>query len=77
MITAYLLLDDLAPAGTLTEAYSWLVSANAGGIALGSALAGTVVQYAGVHWALALAATGLTLTTASRRTLESGGLPGA
>jgi MFS family permease len=55
IVSAYLLLDDLAPDNALTEAYTWLVSANAGGIALGAALAGPAVQHAGVHWALALA----------------------
>ncbi|TCC40378.1 MFS transporter [Kribbella speibonae] len=57
MISAYLLLDELAPNDSLAEAYTWLVSANAGGVALGSAIAGPVVQHAGVRWALA-AATG-------------------
>ncbi|MEU8180941.1 MFS transporter [Micromonospora sp. NPDC049044] len=73
MITAYLLLDDLAPAGTLTEAYTWLVSANAGGVALGSALAGLAMQHAGIHWALAVAAVsatiGLTVVTVRRAAL--------
>ena len=73
MITAYLLLDDLAPAGTLTEAYTWLVSANAGGVALGSALAGLAMQYAGIHWTLAVAAVsaaiGLTVVTVRRAAL--------
>ncbi|MFI6077179.1 MFS transporter [Actinoplanes sp. NPDC051343] len=55
MISAYLLLDDLAPAEALTEAYTWLISANAGGLALGSALAGLSMQRAGIHWTLALA----------------------
>ncbi|MFC9249753.1 MFS transporter, partial [Streptomyces sp. NPDC057136] len=55
MISAYLLLDDLAPAGALTEAYTWLVSANAAGFALGAALAGLVTQRAGIHGALAFA----------------------
>jgi MFS family permease len=56
MISAYLLLDDFAPAGALTEAYTWLVSANAAGVASGSALAGSIVEHAGIRWALGLAA---------------------
>jgi predicted MFS family arabinose efflux permease len=40
----------------LTEAYTWLVSSNAGGVALGSALAGLAMQHAGIHWTLAVAA---------------------
>jgi MFS family permease len=69
MITAYLLLDDLAPPSALTEAYTWLVSANAAGLALGSALAGPIVQHAGPHWALALAtgSAAIALTTAALR----------
>lgn len=74
MISAYHLLDDLAPPGALTEAYTWLVSANAGGIALGSALAGPVVQHAGIHWTLALAAVsaaiGLVVALACRARLQ-------
>jgi MFS family permease len=57
MISAYLLLDDLAPKHSVAEAYTWLVSANAGGVALGSAIAGPVVQHLGARWALAAAAT--------------------
>ena len=74
MISAYLLIDDLAPVGTLTEAYTWLVSANAGGVALGSALVGPVVEHAGIHWALALAvvsaAAGLAIVVVHRAALE-------
>lgn len=74
MISAYILLDDLAPAGTLTEAYTWLISANAGGVALGSALAGPVVEHAGIHWALAIAvvsaAVGLAIVVVRRTALE-------
>jgi predicted MFS family arabinose efflux permease len=41
----------------MAEAYTWLVSANAAGVALGSAIAGPVVQHLGARWALAAAAT--------------------
>jgi MFS family permease len=75
MISAYLLLDDLAPHDALTEAYTWLVSANAGGVALGSALAGPVVQDAGVHWAFGLAAVsaaaGIAVAVVRRPALEA------
>jgi MFS family permease len=71
-ISAYLLLDDLAPAGAMTEAYTWLVSADAAGLAAGSAVAGPIVQHAGIALTLALApvsaAIGLT-TAATRRHL--------
>ncbi|HEX5118644.1 MAG TPA: hypothetical protein VFW65_25960 [Pseudonocardiaceae bacterium] len=52
VISAYILLDDLAPRDSLAEAYTWLVSANAGGVALGSAIAGPAVEQLGVRWAL-------------------------
>jgi MFS family permease len=75
MMSAYLLLDDLAPAGSLAEGYTWLVSATAGGTALGSATAGPVVQYAGPRWALAaagaVALAGFTLVIARRATLAA------
>jgi hypothetical protein len=53
MISAYLLLDHLAPADSLAEAYTWLVSATAGGTALGSAIAGPIAQHTSPRWALA------------------------
>jgi hypothetical protein len=79
MISAYLLLDDFAAADALTEAYTWLVSANAGGVALGSALAGLTVQHAGIHWTLALAdisaAISLTVVIIRRAQLKSSRKP--
>ncbi|MFE5027748.1 MFS transporter [Streptomyces sp. NPDC056656] len=73
MISAYLLLDDLAPHDSLTEAYTWLVSASAAGVALGSAIAGPLVQHAGVQRAFAVtelsAAAGYALAIARRHTL--------
>jgi MFS family permease len=53
MVSAYLLLDKLAPEGSAAEAYTWLVSANAAGVALGSAIAGPITQGCGARWALA------------------------
>jgi MFS family permease len=74
MISAYLLLDDLAPADSLAEAYTWLVSATAGGTALGSAIAGPIAQHAGPRWALAgagaMALAGYALVIARRGTLK-------
>lgn len=71
--TAYLLLDELAPCDALTQGYTWLVSATAGGRAVGAAVGGLVVQHLGVHWTLALAGvsagTAAILATAGRRTL--------
>jgi predicted MFS family arabinose efflux permease len=74
MISAYLLLDDLAPRNSLTEAYTWLVSASAAGVALGSAIAGHLVQHAGVRRALAVtalcAAAGYAIAIGRRHTLK-------
>ncbi|MFL6118423.1 MFS transporter [Actinophytocola sp.] len=74
MISAYLLLDDLAPADSLAEAYTWLVSASAAGTALGSAIAGPITQHAGPQWALAgtgaVALTSYALVAARRETLK-------
>lgn len=54
----YLLIDRIAPPGTATEAYTWAVTANVTGAALGAALAGIVVHHAGVRWAIVLAFAG-------------------
>jgi MFS family permease len=80
LTSAYLLLDDLAPDDAMTEAYTWLVSATAGGIALGAALAGPAVQHAGLHWAFALAGVsatvGLIVAALRRSVLQAGGSQG-
>jgi MFS family permease len=44
---AYGLVDQLAPAGTHTEAFAWLATASAVGTAAGAALAGTLVETRG------------------------------
>jgi MFS family permease len=71
----YLLIDQMAPAGTSTEAYTWVVTATVTGTALGAALAGLLVQHASVRWALVLAfagpATGALVSTLRRRTFAS------
>jgi MFS family permease len=54
----YLLIDHVAPAGTATEAATWMMTANVAGAAAGSALAGVIVDAADVRWALALACAG-------------------
>jgi MFS family permease len=40
--TAYLLADQLAPPGSETRTFAWLVTANNGGLALGAAVAGAL-----------------------------------
>ena len=50
----YRLVDDVAPRGTLAEAFTWVSTATIAGIAVGSAIAGPVVEGAGTRAALAL-----------------------
>jgi predicted MFS family arabinose efflux permease len=70
----YLLVDRLAPPGTLTEAFSWVLTSFMAGFSAGTSLAGGVVDAAGAHTALlaALGGTILALTVARLRlaTLE-------
>ena len=54
----FALVEDLAPRGTLTEAYTWLTTGIGGGIAAGAALAGLLAQHSGASAAFALAAGG-------------------
>jgi predicted MFS family arabinose efflux permease len=42
--TAYLLADRLAPAGSSTRTFAWLVTANNGGLAVGAAVAGALSE---------------------------------
>jgi MFS family permease len=51
----YAMVERLAPAGTLTEAFAWLATAAAVGAAAGSALAGAVADAAGPVPVFALA----------------------
>lgn len=71
--TEYALIGRLAPAGTATEAYSWLIVANTSGSAVGALLAGLLVDNASVGWAIGSAsiacALGLLVALAGRRAL--------
>jgi MFS family permease len=53
--TVYAMVDHVAPAGTVTEAFAWLSTAIAIGAAVGAATAGSVVDHAGPGAAFALA----------------------
>jgi MFS family permease len=55
LATAFTLVDSLAPRGTVTEAFAWLVTAMALGAATGSAVAGIAGDLAGEHAAFACA----------------------
>jgi MFS family permease len=72
--TEYAMVDRLAPAGTPTEAYSWMIVANVVGAGAGSVVAGLLVEEVSVDSALGAAgvacALGLALAVARGRTLE-------
>jgi predicted MFS family arabinose efflux permease len=55
----YLLVDRLAPAGTVTEAFTWVTTAFATGFALGNALGGSLVHRVGTDRAFLVAAGGV------------------
>jgi predicted MFS family arabinose efflux permease len=67
------LVSEVAPPGMRTEAYTWPVTAFVGGIAVGAAFAGTVVE--GPGWriafvvAAAFAAAGALVAVARRRSM--------
>jgi hypothetical protein len=48
------MLDHLAPAGTLTEAFTWTSTGMVVGVAAGSALAGVIAEAGSPQLALAL-----------------------
>ena len=68
MTTCYHLIDQLAPPGTTTEAFSWLVSAVYIGIALGTRAGGSTTDHPAIP-ALAGAAALFVLATTVRRAL--------
>jgi predicted MFS family arabinose efflux permease len=55
----YLLVDRLAPAGTVTEAFTWVTTAFATGFAAGNALGGSLVHQVGTDRAFLVAAAGV------------------
>jgi MFS family permease len=55
----YLLVDRLAPAGTVTEAFTWVTTAFATGFAAGNALGGTLVHELGTDGSFLAAAAGI------------------
>jgi MFS family permease len=60
----FTLVDELAPQGTVTEAFAWVVTAMAGGAALGSAVAGRAGDLSGPSGAFACAGAGGVLALA-------------
>ncbi|MFD5429870.1 MFS transporter [Streptomyces sp. NPDC127084] len=61
LTAAFTLTPQQAPPGTITEAFAWLATAVAAGIAGGSALCGTLLADASLHAAGVNAAAGVTL----------------
>ncbi|MEU3048858.1 MFS transporter [Streptomyces sanyensis] len=55
---AFIVVDRHAPRGTVTEAFSWLVTTFGVGAALGTAVAGPAVELGGTPWSFAVAAAG-------------------
>jgi MFS family permease len=55
----YLLVDRLAPTGTVTEAFTWVTTAFAAGVAAGNALGGGLVYRVGTDRAFLVAAGGV------------------
>jgi predicted MFS family arabinose efflux permease len=75
----YLLVDRLAPAGTVTEAFTWVTTAFATGFAAGNALGGSLVHRVGTDRAFLVAAAGVaaaTLLARLRRDALAGGPAG-
>jgi predicted MFS family arabinose efflux permease len=77
LAVAFGLVDELAPSGSVTEAFAWLATAEAVGSALGSALAGSIVTGAGpvpaLVFAAAAGAAAMLTALAGRTTLTGAG----
>ncbi|WP_406732644.1 MFS transporter [Streptomyces sp. NBC_01794] len=55
---AFIVVDRHAPTGTVTEAFSWLVTTFGVGAAVGTAVAGPAVELGGTGWSFAVAGAG-------------------
>ncbi|MEU0373517.1 MFS transporter [Streptomyces sp. NPDC006283] len=70
---AFIVVDRHAPRGTVTEAFSWLVTTFGVGAAVGTAVAGPAVEIGGTAWSFAVAGAGgiaaLLVLTATQRVL--------
>jgi MFS family permease len=51
LTVTFVLIGDLAPRGTTTEAFAWLITLFAVGNSVGSGVVGVVLDRAGLHWA--------------------------
>ncbi len=77
LIYANAMLDALAPAGTLTEAFTWTTAGLTAGIAAGAALAGVLVEAASPSVAFALLGGGGLVAAAVVRMTAAGPLQAA
>ncbi|MFD0270456.1 MFS transporter [Streptomyces sp. NPDC127106] len=59
LTVSFVMVGELAPRGTVTEAFAWLVTLMTSGSALGSAAAGWVLEQGGSTWAAACGVLGL------------------
>ncbi|MFG2027998.1 MFS transporter [Streptomyces sp. NPDC048825] len=77
---AFVLVDRHAPKGTVTEAFSWLVTTFTVGMSVGTGLAGPVVEWGGAVWGFALpgvaGAVALLVLLATGRVLAAAGSGG-
>ena len=76
-VSANGMLDDLAPAGTITEAFTWTSTGISMGIAAGAAIAGAVVDTASPAVAMAALGAGGVLAALVVRVAASGPLRAA
>jgi MFS family permease len=77
VVVANGLLDGIAPAGTLTEAFTWTATGMLGGAAAGSALAGALVEASSPGLAMALLGGGGVLAGLLVRAAATGSLQAA
>jgi predicted MFS family arabinose efflux permease len=74
---SFVLVDRHAPRGTVTEAFSWLVTTFTVGMSVGTGLAGPVVEWGGAVWGFALpgaaGAVALLVLLATGRVLAAAG----
>jgi MFS family permease len=73
-VSANGMLDDLAPTGTITEAFTWTSTGIAVGIAAGSAIAGALVEASSPAVAMAALAAGAVLASLVVRAAAAGPL---
>ncbi|NBM14346.1 MFS transporter [Streptomyces sp. GC420] len=80
LATVFIVVDRVAPAGTVTEAFSWLVTAFGVGAAAGTAFAGPAVEIGGTASGFAVAGgaglVALAVLLSTRRVLAAPGRPG-